>query len=54
MVYATAYKENNNDDKAVVTMIIFGFIVTLRGWWNNFLTPSQKLEILNSVKIETN
>ena len=54
MVYATTCKANNNDEKAVAIMIVYGFTGTLRSWWDNFLTLSQKLEILNSVKTETN
>ena len=54
MVYTTTCKVNNNDDKAVATMIIYEFTGPLRGWQDNFFTTSQKLKILNSVKIETN
>ena len=42
MIYATACKVNNNDDKACAIMIISGFTGTLRGWWDNYLTTDQK------------
>ena len=54
MIYATACKVNNNDDKTCVIMIISGFTGTLRGWWDNYMTTDQKNEILNAVKIENN
>ena len=52
LIYATACKANNNDDKQCAILIISGFTGILRGWWDNFLTSNQKDEILNAVKIE--
>ena len=54
LIYATACKANNNDDKSCVVMIISGFTGTLRGWWDNYLTLNQKNEILGTIKIEAN
>ena len=50
MVYATTCKVNNNDNKSIASKIVSGFIGSLRGWWNNFLTTAQRLKILNFVK----
>ena len=52
MIYATACKNRNNDDKKCALMIISGFTGILRGWWDNYLNESQKNEVLNAVKTE--
>ena len=54
LIYATACKANNNDDKSCVIMIISGFTETLKSWWDNYLTINQKNKILCAVKIEAN
>ena len=54
MMYSTICKGNNNSDKAIVKMIIAGFTGQLKGWWDNYLSQTDKDEILNTVKSENN
>ncbi|PIA34208.1 hypothetical protein AQUCO_03800060v1 [Aquilegia coerulea] len=54
LMFATVCKNSNNTDKQTAGCIIAGFTGQLKGWWDNLLTPTQRDEILNSVKIEIN
>ena len=52
-MYSTFYKANNNFEKNITNMIIADFIGQLRGWWDNYLSESQLMAILNAVKDES-
>ncbi|PIA24762.1 hypothetical protein AQUCO_35200002v1 [Aquilegia coerulea] len=54
LMFATVCKNSNNTDQQTAGCIIAGFSGQLKGWWDNILTPSQREEILGSVKIEIN
>ncbi|PIA24761.1 hypothetical protein AQUCO_35200001v1 [Aquilegia coerulea] len=54
LMFATVCKNSNNTDKQTAGCIIAGFTGQLKGWWDNLLTPSQREEILGSVKLEIN
>ena len=54
LMYATVCQTNNNYEKDIVLLLIYGFMGSLKGWWENYLTPIQRNEILTSVKIEVN
>lgn len=51
MMYSTVCKANKNSDKQISEFITAGFTGQLKGWWDNIMTSSQRLEILNFVKI---
>src|SRR5262249_49768317 len=49
---ANAYRtQTNTPDKAIAKILIAGFSGQLKGWWDYYITRAQKLEILNSVKM---
>src|SRR5262249_26429596 len=49
---ANAYRtQTNAPDKAIVEILIVEFSGQLKGWWDYYITRAQKLEILNSVKM---
>lgn len=52
-MYSTFYKANNNFEKNITNMIIADIIGQLRGWWDNYLSESQLMAILNAVKDES-
>ena len=54
MMYATACQTIGNPEKNIALIIICGFLGSLNGWWNNYLTMAQKQEILTVVKHEVN
>ncbi|PIA27489.1 hypothetical protein AQUCO_07700041v1 [Aquilegia coerulea] len=54
LMFATVCKNSNNTDQQTAGCIVAGFTGQLKGWWDNLLTPSQREEILGSVKIEIN
>ena len=52
LMFATVCKARGNSDQACAELITAGFSGSLKGWWDNYLTASQKQSILQSVKIE--
>ncbi|KAG5594853.1 hypothetical protein H5410_036085 [Solanum commersonii] len=48
----TICKINKNSEKDTANMIIAKFTVQLKGWWDNYLSESQRMAILNAVKDE--
>lgn len=50
-MYSTVCKQHANSDSSIASFITTGFVRQLRGWWDHYLTESQKLEILNHKKI---
>ena len=54
LMYASICRANNrNSDHTVAKFITAGFTGQLKGWWDNYLSPIQRNEILNSIKITT-
>ncbi|CAL5212221.1 unnamed protein product [Lathyrus oleraceus] len=51
IMYSTVCKQHGNSDSSIASFITAGFVGQLRGWWDHYLTESQKLEILNHKKI---
>ncbi|CAK8565767.1 unnamed protein product [Lathyrus sativus] len=51
IMYSTVCKQHGNSDSSIASFITTGFVGQLRGWWDQYLTESQKLEILNHKKI---
>ncbi|XP_050912612.1 uncharacterized protein LOC127127466 [Lathyrus oleraceus] len=54
IMYSTVCKQHGNSDSSIASFITTGFVGQLRGWWDHYLTESQKLEILNHKKIVKN
>ena len=52
LMYKTIYKANKNSIKDNGNMIIARFTGQLKGWWDNYISESQRITILNSVKDE--
>uniref|UniRef100_A0A7N0UXJ2 DUF7746 domain-containing protein n=1 Tax=Kalanchoe fedtschenkoi TaxID=63787 RepID=A0A7N0UXJ2_KALFE len=52
--YSTISKAAGNNDFNIANMIVAGFTSQLKGWWDNYLTPLNKEEILRTVKQENN
>ncbi|CAK8565192.1 unnamed protein product [Lathyrus sativus] len=50
-MYSTVCKQNRNSDRDIATFISTGFVGQLRGWWDHYLTDSQKKDILVSKKM---
>ncbi|CAK8570624.1 unnamed protein product [Lathyrus sativus] len=50
-MYSSVCKQHGNSDASIASFITTGFVGQLRGWWDHYLTESQKLEILNHKKI---
>ncbi|RYE12240.1 MAG: hypothetical protein EOP45_23210, partial [Sphingobacteriaceae bacterium] len=53
---ACAYKSKNNNDPTVANVLISGFTGQLKGWWDYYISPENKTQILtakkNVVKLE--
>ena len=54
LMYATVCQTNHNSEKDIVLILICGFMGSLKGWWKNYLTSTQRNKLLTSIKIETN
>uniref|UniRef100_A0A7N0RGK2 Peptidase A2 domain-containing protein n=1 Tax=Kalanchoe fedtschenkoi TaxID=63787 RepID=A0A7N0RGK2_KALFE len=52
LMYSTISKMAGNTDSNIAKMITAGFTGQLKGWWDNYLTPRNKDEILSTVKQE--
>ncbi|KAG5576769.1 hypothetical protein H5410_056903 [Solanum commersonii] len=52
LMCSTICKANKNSEKDIANMIIAEFTCQLRGWWDNYLSKSQRRAILNVVKNE--
>lgn len=50
-MYSTVCKANKDSDKQITEFITAGFTGQLKCWRDNIMTSSQRLEILNFVKI---
>jgi hypothetical protein len=50
-MYSTIGKQQGNYDTAIAVFIITGFVGQLRGWWEYYLTDSQRKEILSHKKL---
>ncbi|CAK8563793.1 unnamed protein product [Lathyrus sativus] len=50
-MYSTVCKQNGNSDRDIATFISTGFVGQLRGWWDHYLTDSQKKDILDHKKM---
>nr|KYP31524.1 hypothetical protein KK1_048096 [Cajanus cajan] len=51
----TAYQTAQESSKeAIVNIIVSGFTLQLKGWWDHYLTKAQKLGIFLAVKIDEN
>ncbi|CAL5186076.1 unnamed protein product [Lathyrus oleraceus] len=51
IMYSTICKQHENSYSSIASFITTGFVGQLRGWWDHYLTESQKLKILNHKKI---
>jgi hypothetical protein len=50
---ATAFKTmGENTDKKAAIIIITGFTGQLKGWWDNIISPEEKLAILEAKKLD--
>ena len=46
-----AYQNNHDlDQPKIVNLLVTGFSVTLRGWWDSYLTEDSKKSIKNVIK----
>ncbi|KAG5570706.1 hypothetical protein H5410_060472 [Solanum commersonii] len=52
LMYSTICKANKHSKKDIAKMIIARFTCRLKGWWDNYLSESQRMAILNAVKDE--
>ncbi|XP_060194959.1 uncharacterized protein LOC132624153 [Lycium barbarum] len=52
LIYNTICKVPQNTERVIADMIIVGFIGQLKGWWDNYLTPTRRHSILTAVKHE--
>ncbi|XP_075095087.1 uncharacterized protein LOC142173403 [Nicotiana tabacum] len=52
LMYSTIYKVHKNSEKTIVDMIVAGFTGQLKGWWDNYLRPKQRAEIMGAIKVE--
>ena len=52
LIYATACKTNNNPERGIVHAIVASFSGQLRGWWDHYLTNSDKQRILIASKLD--
>ncbi|CAJ2679503.1 unnamed protein product [Trifolium pratense] len=48
---ASSYSGENSDKKAAI-LIITGFTGQLKGWWDNIISPEEKLAILEAKKLD--
>lgn len=51
-MYGTIDKTNKNFEKDTANMIIAEFTGQIKGWWDNRLSESQRMSILNVIKDE--
>uniref|UniRef100_A0A7N0UH36 DUF7746 domain-containing protein n=1 Tax=Kalanchoe fedtschenkoi TaxID=63787 RepID=A0A7N0UH36_KALFE len=51
-MYSTISKTAGNTDSNIAKMITAGFTGQLKGWWDNYLTPRNRDEILTTLKQE--
>ncbi|KAJ8543328.1 hypothetical protein K7X08_005851 [Anisodus acutangulus] len=49
LMYAAAAKGNNQTELSITKMICVGFTGKLKAWWDNYLSPDQKMQITNSI-----
>ena len=49
-IKTNAYKSKGNTQLKIVNIILFGFIDTLKGWWDFYVTSEEKNEILTAIK----
>jgi len=54
LMYTTVCKNNGNTDKNTASFLVCGFTGILQGWWDNYLSPEQRNEVLSAVKLENN
>ncbi|KAL4565433.1 hypothetical protein LXL04_029527 [Taraxacum kok-saghyz] len=47
---ANAYKSKGNTQPQIINIIISGFTGTLKGWWDFYVTPDEKINILSATK----
>lgn len=43
IMYSIVCKQHENSDSSIASFITTGFVGQLRGWWDHYLTESQKL-----------
>lgn len=53
-MYSTICKIINISDRHITEFVTAGFSGQLKGWWDHYLTPVQKYEILGATKIDPN
>lgn len=51
-MYTNVARAARNSDKQIATCIANGFTGILKGWWDNCLTIQQRIEMLDTIKIE--
>lgn len=50
---ANVYKTQRDvSNHAVANLLVACFMDQLKGWWDNYLTDEQKMQILNAYRIE--
>jgi hypothetical protein len=54
IMYANACIANGNKEKEAVHMIVIGFSGQLTGWWDHYLSETQRKSIIEAVKIDEN
>ncbi|XP_057444755.1 uncharacterized protein LOC130737001 [Lotus japonicus] len=47
IAYATS---NNSPENLIVEILIAGFCGQLKGWWDNYLTEEERLQVLSAIK----
>jgi len=52
LMAATTFRTTGNTDRQVTHILMAGFLGQLKGWWDNYLSLDQRLEIMNSQKEE--
>jgi hypothetical protein len=51
IMYSTVCKQQQNSDSSIASYITTGFVGQLRGWWDHYLSDTQKKEILSHKKV---
>lgn len=51
-MYFTICQTADNSDQQITEFITAGFSGQPKGWWDHYITPLQKVEILSAIKLE--
>lgn len=51
-MYSTICKTKENTDRQIVEFIYRRVFWLIKSWWDHYLTPKQRYEVINAIKLK--